>query len=85
MWRSKKACSVCHQRVDIGPVDGEFSDTSHKLIMHLFQACAKCRQRKDMVMNGSHILIQHWEELSKILSCPAMEQASGKVVSCLSL
>lgn len=55
------------------------------LIMHLFQACAKCQQGKDMAMNGSHILIQHWEELSKILNCPAMEQASEKVVSCLSL
>lgn len=82
----QEACSVCHQRVDIGPMDGEFSDISHKhLLCTYFKHCAKCQQGKDMVMNGSHILVQHWEELSKILSCPAMEQASGEVVSCLSV
>lgn len=85
MWKSKKACSVSHQRADIGPVDGEFSAISHKHLCIYFKPCAKCQQGKDMVMNGSHILVLHWEELSKILSCPAMKQASGKVMSCLSL
>lgn len=32
-------------------------------------------------MNGTKIRVHHWEELSKSQRCPAMEQASGKVVS----